>query len=241
MYTAASLAALFPAGNHQLPYPELPVQNICIDSRKAAWQPDSIFIALHGARIDGHRYVQDAFNHGVRNFLVRDNFETSTWPDANFIHVPNVLSAFHQLAAYHRSRFKGQVIAITGSNGKTWVKEWLYMLMYKNLAVYRSPGSYNSQVGVPLSVWNIPPDAEYAIIEAGISAPGEMEKLEHIIKPNVVVFTHLGDAHDEGFHHDQVFKLDEKLILAKQANTIVFPMMKNCCRKRSISNSAIAI
>jgi alanine racemase len=206
-----------------LPFPDSPVQNICIDSRKAAWQPNAIFLALQGARIDGHRYIGDAFLHGVRTFLVRDDVELSTLPEANYILVPNVLVAFHALAKHHREQYKGTVIAITGSNGKTWVKEWLYMLMFKDLSVYRSPGSYNSQVGVPLSVWNIPLDSKYAIIEAGISAHGEMEKLEKIIQPEVLVFTHLGDAHDEGFNDDQGAKLKEKLILGKNASTFVFP------------------
>jgi len=223
VYTASSLASLFPSGNHELPFPNAPVQNICIDSRKAAWQPNAIFLALQGARIDGHRYIGDAFQHGVRTFLVRDDVDLSTLPEANYILVPNVLEAFHALAKHHRDQYKGTVVAITGSNGKTWVKEWLYMLMFKDLSVYRSPGSYNSQVGVPLSVWNIPLDSKYAIIEAGISTPGEMEKLEKIIQPEVLVFTHLGDAHDEGFHEDQKAKLKEKLILGKNASTFVFP------------------
>ncbi|HJW31606.1 MAG TPA: bifunctional UDP-N-acetylmuramoyl-tripeptide:D-alanyl-D-alanine ligase/alanine racemase [Saprospiraceae bacterium] len=222
MYTAETLAALFPTGKHHLPYPKLPIASVCIDSRKAAWQPQSIFIALQGARIDGHRYIQDAWNHGVRNFLIREDYEASL-PDANFIRVPNVLEAFHTLATYHRSQYKGTVIAITGSNGKTWVKEWLYMLMYRDVSVYRSPGSYNSQVGVPLSVWNIPAEATYAIIEAGISAPGEMQQLEKIIRPDILVFTHIGDAHDEGFNNNPDLKLSEKLILGKDAGTFVFP------------------
>lgn len=227
MYTAASLASLFPNGKHELPFPLASVTHICIDSRKAAWQPNAIFLALQGARIDGHRYIPDAFQHGVRTFLVRDEVELSSFPEANYILVPNVLEAFHVLARHHREHYKGKVIAITGSNGKTWVKEWLYMLMFKDLSVYRSPGSYNSQVGVPLSVWNIPLDAQYAIIEAGISSPGEMEKLEKIIQPDVVVFTHLGDAHDEGFNEDQSLKLKEKLILGTNASTFIYPADQN--------------
>ena len=223
MYTAESIASLFPEGKHILPEPKAPVRHVCIDSRKAAWQPQAIFLALQGARADGHRYIQDAWNQGVRNFLVQENIDLALLPEGNYIVVPNVLSAFHILAAHHRNHYTGKVIAIIGSNGKTWVKEWLYMLMYRDMSVYRSPGSYNSQVGVPLSVWNIPLDSAYAIIEAGISSPGEMTKLQRIIKPDVVVFTHFGDAHDEGFGGDTRLKLTEKLVMCADAASIVFP------------------
>jgi Alr-MurF fusion protein len=223
VYTAESIAALFPDGAHVLTYPVATVQHVCIDSRKAAWQPNAIFIALQGARADGHRYIQDAWTHGVKCFLIHDQLDTSALPEANYIRVPNVLDAFHILATFHRSQYTGKVIAIIGSNGKTWVKEWLYMLMFRDLPVYRSPGSYNSQVGVPLSVWNIPLETSYAIIEAGISSPGEMTRLQKIIKPDIVVFTHLGDAHDEGFDGDMNLKLKEKLIMCEEATSIVFP------------------
>ncbi|HEY3387036.1 MAG TPA: Mur ligase domain-containing protein, partial [Saprospiraceae bacterium] len=158
MYSIAQIATIFPDGTHVLPEPDAPVRHVCIDSRKAAWQPHAIFIALQGARADGHRYIKDAWDHGVRNFLVQENIDLAQLPEGNYIRVPNVLEAFHKLAAYHRSQYDGKVVAIIGSNGKTWVKEWLYMLMYRDMSVYRSPGSYNSQVGVPLSVWNIPLD-----------------------------------------------------------------------------------
>jgi alanine racemase len=223
VYTASSIASLFSDSAHILPDPQAPIRHVCIDSRKAAWQPQAIFLALQGARADGHRYIQDAWNQGVRNFLVQENIDLTNLPDGNYVRVPNVLEAFHIIAAHHRQNYTGKVIAIIGSNGKTWVKEWLYMLMYRNLSVYRSPGSYNSQVGVPLSVWNIPLDTSYAIIEAGISSPGEMSKLQKIINPDIVVFTHFGDAHDEGFNGDIHAKLSEKLIMCSDASSIVFP------------------
>jgi alanine racemase len=223
VYTAATIASLFPDGAHILPEPDAPIRHVCIDSRKAAWQPQAIFLALQGARADGHRYIKDAWDHGVKNFLVKENIDVAQLPEGNYICVPNVLEAFHKLSAFHRSHYTGKVIAIIGSNGKTWVKEWLYMLMYRDLSVYRSPGSYNSQVGVPLSVWNIPLETTYAIIEAGISNPGEMVKLQKIIQPDIVVFTHLGDAHDEGFGGDLYLKLNEKLIMCADATSIVFP------------------
>jgi len=223
VYTAESIASLFPGASHQLPFPSSPVQNICIDSRRAAWQAHALFIALQGARTDGHKYIQQAFENGIRSFLVQENIDTKNLPEANYIFVANVLEAFHAMASYHRNLYKGKVIAIIGSNGKTWVKEWLYMLLYRDQSVYRSPGSYNSQVGVPLSVWNIPVDTSYAIIEAGISNPNEMEKLRKIIRPDVVVFTHFGDAHNEGFGYDANLKLKEKLIMCTDAASIVYP------------------
>ncbi len=223
MYSAETIALLFPAGSHRLDFPSSTIRNICIDSRKAAWQPDALFIALQGARTDGHRYIKEAWDQGVRNFLIHRDIDVATFPEANYICVPNVLDAFHLLAAHHRQMYQGKVIAIIGSNGKTWVKEWLYMLMVHHHNVYRSPGSYNSQVGVPLSVLNIPHDSDYAIIEAGISNPGEMQRLEKIIKPDIVLFTHLGDAHDEGFNGQADIKLKEKLIMSNEAASIVFP------------------
>ncbi len=223
VYTAASIAALFPDGTHLLPYPGARIHHVCIDSRKAAWQPEAIFIALQGARTDGHHYLGDAWQQGVRNFLIQDQVPADALPEANYIKVPDVLRAFHLMAEAHRKQYTGKVIAITGSNGKTWVKEWLYMLLKSTLEVYRSPGSYNSQIGVPLSVWNIPARSTLAIIEAGISSTDEMEKLSKIIRPDIVVFTHLGDAHNEGFDENMLIKLQEKLKLCQDATSIVFP------------------
>jgi len=223
VYTAASIASLFPAGRHRLDRPEAIVRHICIDSRRAAWQPDSLFVALAGARTDGHQFIRQAAQEGIRTFLVQLDAELPDLDLANFIRVPDVLEAFHVLAAHHRSQFRGIVVAITGSNGKTWVKEWMFTLLRQQANVYRSPGSYNSQVGVPLSAWEIPPDADIAILEAGVSRPGEMAALERIIRPDVLVFTHLGDAHDEGFGGDKAAKLQEKLMLARGARTIVCP------------------
>lgn len=223
MYSVTELAALFPGNQPILPFAEHQISQVCIDSRKAAWQSDALFIALRGARTDGHRYIREAWERGIRNFLVQQDADLSVLPEANYILVPDVLQAFHRLAAFHRSQFSGKVVAITGSNGKTWVKEWLYVLLYRHKSVYRSPGSFNSQVGVPLSVWNIPLNAEIAIIEAGVSRPGEMAPLEEIIRPDLVIFTRLGDAHDEGFNGDKQWKLEEKLELARRASKIIYP------------------
>ncbi len=223
MFTAETIASFYPAGTHLLPDPSASLQNICIDSRKAAWQPEAIFIALQGARTDGHHFIREAWNQGVRTFLIHQSIDPHTLPAANYICVPNVLDAFHTMAAKYRDQYAGKVISIIGSNGKTWVKEWLYMLMSHEKRVYRSPGSFNSQVGVPLSVLNIPGDTSYAILEAGISNPNEMQKLQSIIRPEVVVFTHFGDAHDEGFLGNTETKLREKLIMCRDAKVLVYP------------------
>lgn len=223
MFTAAAIASFFPDGPHRLDFPDAPVRHICIDSRRAAWQPDSMFVALTGARADGHQFIRHAAGEGIRTFLVHREAILPDLGEANFIRVPDVLDAFQALARRRRDEFKGMVIAITGSNGKTWVKEWLFMLLRQQVRVYRSPGSFNSQVGVPLSVWEIPPEAEVAILEAGLSRPGEMARLARVIRPDVLVFTHLGDAHDEGFAGDQEAKLREKLLLAQGAHTLVYP------------------
>lgn len=223
MFTAETIASFFPDGAHQLSDPAAIIHNICIDSRKASWQPNAIFIALQGARTDGHQFIREAWGHGLRTFLVQDKINLSELPEANYIGVPNVLEAFHILASHHRAQFKGKVVAVIGSNGKTWIKEWLYMLLSHHSFVYRSPGSYNSQVGVPLSVSGIPLHAEIAIIEAGISHPDEMQSLANIIRPDVVIFTHFGDAHDEGFNGDSTRKLQEKLIMCENAQLIIYP------------------
>lgn len=227
MYSINTLAALFPDGEHELSHPNAEIDHICFDSRKAGWQTNSLFIALKGARVDGHVYIKDAYEQGIRSFLVKEDSTIPELPDSNIIRVPDVLRAFHAIATFHRSQFKGKVVAITGSNGKTWVKEWAFMLGAGKADLYRSPGSYNSQVGVPLSVWEIPLNADIAIIEAGVSRPGEMKALRDIIQPDVVVVTHLGDAHDEGFGGSTSEKLKEKLILASEAKTIVFPADEN--------------
>src|SRR5258708_24432817 len=141
-------------------------------------------------------------------------------PEDNFLLVDDVLGALQKLAAYHRSRFNLEVIGITGSNGKTIVKEWLYQLMAPDKSIVRNPKSYNSQIGVPLSVWQINDRNELGIFEAGISLPGEMDKLEVMIKPTIGVLTHLGTAHDEGFENTRE-KVLEKLMLFKNCRLLI--------------------
>ncbi len=186
---------------------DLPVEHLLIDSRKIIFPNSSIFFALQSNRRDGHAFIQDVYEKGVRNFVVQKGFDGAAYSRANFLMVEDVLKALQLLAAQHRSNFIIPVIGITGSNGKTIVKEWLYQLLNKQYNIVRSPRSYNSQIGVPLSVWPMNNNHTLGIFEAGISTVGEMEKLQKMIQPTIGVFTGLGNAHNEGFAN-----LSEKLI-----------------------------
>lgn len=197
---------------------EYTVNTLLTDSRRIINAAEGLFFALSGRR-NGHQFVAEAYAAGVRNFVVRQGPELAL-PDANFLIVENVLTALQQLAAYHRSRFNIEIIGITGSNGKTIVKEWLYQLMGPDRNIVRNPKSYNSQIGVPLSVWQITEGNDLGIFEAGISTTGEMEKLEAIIKPAIGILTHIGPAHDEGFSSRQE-KIREKLLLFKHCQLLV--------------------
>ncbi len=188
------------------------------DSRQIAHPAESLFFALQGRR-DGHEFIDEAYAHGVRNFVVQ-HIPANSYTAANFLVVPDVLRALQMLAAHHRSRFNIPVIGITGSNGKTIVKEWLYQLMASGHNIVRNPKSFNSQIGVPLSVWQIGPDHDMGIFEAGISTVGEMEALQAMIRPTIGVLTHLGSAHDEGFA-DRRQKVVEKLKLFKDCELII--------------------
>jgi alanine racemase len=162
------------------------------DSRSMFYPEESLFFALKTQRNDGHRYVADLYRRGMRHFVVSDHLITrASFPEADILYVDDTLKALQRLAAYHRSRFSCPVIAITGSNGKTIVKEWLWQLLRENVRIERSPRSYNSQIGVPLSVWELDEKTELGIFEAGISEPGEMERLEAIIRPDWGILTNI--------------------------------------------------
>lgn len=176
-----------------------PVEHLLIDSRKAFSPTTSLFFAIASPRRDGHDFIGELYRKGVRSFVVSKAAENTVFKEATFIQVKDTVEALQQIAAFHRAQFKIPVIGITGSNGKTIVKEWLFQLLHQDYAIVRSPKSYNSQVGVPLSVWQLRSYHTLAIFEAGISQPGEMEKLESIIRPTIGVFTCLGEAHSEGF------------------------------------------
>ncbi len=198
------------------------IRHIIIDSRKFSFPAESIFIAIKGERHDGHKYLDDLYRQHVRNFLVsRLPANLHEFKSCNFVLVEDTLIALQQIAAMHRSFFSIPVIGITGSNGKTILKEWLFQLIFKDRVVLRSPKSYNSQVGVPLSVWQLDPIHELALFEAGISKPGEMKYLEKIIKPDIGVITNIGQAHQEHFNSLE-HKLAEKLELFNSSGVLVY-------------------
>ena len=175
------------------------ITELITDSRKISYPDTSLFFALSSSRRDGHDFIAEAYAAGVRAFVVSRTVSEQDYPQAIFLQVPDSLQGLQKLAAHHRSRFSYPVIGITGSNGKTIVKEWLYQLLNPDYSIVRSPRSYNSQIGVPLSIWEMDEHHTLGIFEAGISMPGEMEKLAKIIRPTIGVLTQIGAAHDEGF------------------------------------------
>lgn len=194
------------------------VEGVSVDSRGSN-PPASLFIALRGPRHDGHDHVRDLAAQGVRAFLVEDA-RAQEFTDLDMIAVPDTLKALQRFAAWHRARFSLPVIGITGSNGKTVVKEWLWQILYDQEYIVRSPGSWNSQSGVPLSVLETGPAHTLGIFEAGISTVGEMANLRPIIRPTIGVLTNIGPAHGEGFP-DVTVKVREKLLLFKEAEVVV--------------------
>jgi len=202
--------------------PTVIISDLLYDSRLLLSPQHTLFFALSGQRNDGHKYIHDLHSKGLRNFVVSSKADIhDKLTGSNIISVNNPLEALQDLCAYHRSQFNYPVVGITGSNGKTVVKEWLYQLMggYKNIVI--NPKSYNSQIGVPVSVWQMNNLYDLAIFEAGISRPGEMEKLQTIIKPDVGIFTNIGQAHDENFQ-DTVQKINEKLRLFTGVDTLIY-------------------
>lgn len=205
-----------------LAFQDVFIQELAIDSRKVMLPSKALFFAITGDRHDGHHFIEELYEKGVRAFVVQPQFAPSQkLDDAFFMRAENTLAALHTVAAARRAQYNYPVIGVTGSNGKTIVKEWLYQLLNAQYTIVRSPKSYNSQVGVPLSVWRMDAENDLAIIEAGISMPGEMVKLERIIKPTVGVFTNLGQAHDENFA-DAHQKAREKLDLFQHVNTLIY-------------------
>ncbi|MBK7849878.1 MAG: bifunctional UDP-N-acetylmuramoyl-tripeptide:D-alanyl-D-alanine ligase/alanine racemase [Bacteroidetes bacterium] len=197
------------------------IVDLLTDSRKIIHPETSLFFAIKGERHDGHRFIPELIVQGVRNFIVSDYPESFSALRANFIIVPEALVAMQMLAAFHRQRFHFPVLGITGSNGKTIVKEWLYQLLRADKNIVRSPKSFNSQVGVPLSLWLMNEEHQLALIEAGISRPGEMEKLQNMIRPTIGIFTNIGTAHDENFQGPQQ-KVDEKMKLFLGVENLIY-------------------
>lgn len=198
------------------------ITELLTDSRKLSNAAETLFFALESKNNDAHKFVSELYKSGVRNFVVSKLLpEWDAFSDANFLHVKNTLSALQKLGAYHRGRFQIPIIGITGSNGKTIVKEWLYQLLESDYNIVRSPRSYNSQVGVPLSVWQLDNDTKLGIFEAGISMPDEMENLEPIIRPNIGILTKIGEAHQENFASLQQ-KCMEKLELFANCDVFIY-------------------
>ena len=223
------------------------IEHLLIDSRKISYPLTSLFFALVGDRRNGHQFIKEVYERGVRNFVISTLIPDITdltdatdcikkYPNANFLIVDDTLKALQTLASHHRKQFNYPVIGITGSNGKTIVKEWLNQLLHNDYNIVRSPRSYNSQVGVPLSVWQMKAANTLGIFEAGISTVNEMENLQEIIKPTIGILTNIGVAHNDGFKNNTQ-KLDEKLKLFKDSKLIICnsddELIKHQCEERN--------
>lgn len=215
--------------------PETPVTELAIDSRKVQQPTRALFFAIRGEHHDGHRFIPELYDKGVRAFVCESSFPANRaqYPGAVFLTAASPLFALQQVAAAHRAKFSCPVLGITGSNGKTIVKEWLHQLLSPDLRIVRSPKSYNSQVGVPLSVWAMAEEHEMAIFEAGISKVGEMGHLEPIIRPTIGILTNIGHAHDEGFR-DLTEKTREKLALFSRCGTLIV-----CSNQQVVMNELV--
>ena len=228
-------------GAHRIGSTEAHIDWLLTDSRSLVFPESSLFFAIRTQKNDGHRYIAELYRRGVRSFVVSQVPENPE-PDANYLKVPSPLKALQRLAERHREEFDISVVGITGSNGKTIVKEWLYQLLAPDFNITRSPRSWNSQIGVPLSVWRLKEQTQIGIFEAGISEPGEMDALEGIIQPTVGVMTHLGSAHDENFANRQE-KCLEKLRLFRHAKVLVFnaddEMISDCVAQSGFKGQLI--
>ena len=198
------------------------IDHLLTDSRKLIFPETSLFFALNTVSQDGHVFIKELAQKGVYNFVVDKQFDTATYNHINFLLVDDVVRALQLIAKDHREQFDYPVIGITGSNGKTIVKEWLAQLLSHQYQVVRSPRSYNSQIGVPLSVWEMSNQYDFGIFEAGISKKGEMASLESVIQPTIGIITNIGTAHDGGFANEQE-KLMEKFLLFEHAKNIIIP------------------
>ena len=225
---------------------ELTIERILTDSRSLCFPENTLFFALKTKRGDGHRYISDLYARGVKAFVVENDGLPEAYEemhDAAFISVRSTLKVLQKLAEEHRKRFDIPVVGITGSNGKTVVKEWLYQLLSSTRQVTRSPRSYNSQTGVPLSVWLLNEQTEVGVFEAGISEPGEMEALQKIVRPTIGVLTNIGGAHQENFYSLQE-KCMEKLKLFKNCDVLIYDgdneLMNECVAKSMFTAKEIA-
>ena len=197
------------------------IAHLLFDTRKIIFAETSLFFALKSNKNNGHKYLNDAYEAGIRNFIVSESNDVSNFENANIILVENTQISLQKLSTHHRNLFHIPVVGITGSNGKTIVKEWLYQLLNHQLNICKNPKSYNSQVGVPLSVWQLNNQHQLGIFEAGISEPNEMQTLAQIINPTIGMFNYLGHAHSEGFANDDE-KLNEKIQLFTNVKELIY-------------------
>ena len=209
------------------------VRHVSIDSRQIVHAKQTLFFALKGRYTDGHNFIEPLYKKGVRNFVVQKVPKDKKYVKANFYTVKDSIRALQDVAAYYRSKLSTYVIAVTGSNGKTVVKEWLASMLSQVAQTAKSPKSYNSQIGVPMSVFQIKPTDKYAILEAGISKVGEMQKLQKIIKADLGIFTNIGSAHDEGFP-DRATKSKEKFKLFKGVKNVIYNVDQKWVRHISL-------
>ena len=242
IYTIEKVATLI--GARRYGEKEATIGWLLTDSRSLCFPEQTLFFALRTKRNDGHKYIDELYRRGVRSFVVEQepaDYQTR-FPEGNFLKVSSPLAALQRLAERHRDEFNIPVVGITGSNGKTWVKEWLYQILMPSMKVTRSSKSYNSQIGVPLSVWLLNEQTKVALFEAGISEPGEMLALRDIIQPSIGVLTSLGSAHQENFRSlDE--KCMEKLQLFHDTEVMIYPSdddtVSRCVRRSQYKGERI--
>ncbi len=208
------------------------VEHLLIDSRKLVFPETTLFFAIKTDQGDGHDYIDELYRQGVRSFVVSSSPDLASFPEASFLLTDNVVASLQTLAVAHRKQFEFPVIGITGSNGKTIVKEWLNHLLQQQKNIVRSPRSFNSQLGVPLSIWQMQETHELGIFEAGISKRGEMGRLQNMIRPDIGLLTNIGDAHGEGFGSIDD-KLAEKLQLFRDSQLLVY------CKDHALVDTAV--
>lgn len=222
MYSIADISEILSPQRSIIVNDQCIIQNLIYDTRKIVNAETGLFFALVNRR-DGHEFIMDAYSKGIRNFVLQDDFQQElVLQDANILWVADTFLALQAIAGHQRMKFKSPVLGITGSNGKTIVKEWLFQLLSPEYKIYRSPKSYNSQLGVALSLWELNDQYNFAIIEAGISEVGEMAKLQQMIKPTHGILTNIGVAHKEGFDSKEQ-KIAEKLKLFTDAEVLIYP------------------
>ncbi len=231
-YTISELITILKATPLQLSATFTEIEHLQLDSRQVLFPAASLFFAIRGTRHNAHDFIPELYNRGVRSFIVSENIDYQNFTDANFLLVSDALTALQHLAAHHRNRFDLPVIGITGSNGKTIIKEWLFQLLREDYQIVRSPRSYNSQVGVPLSVWQIQAEHNLGIFEAGISQMDEMERLAPIVACTWGLFTNIGEAHNAGFE-SMAIKTQQKARLFARADLVFY------CKDHSLVDEAV--